>query len=69
MKQIIRKNTFETNSSSTHSLTLNNQDNIESSLQYALDLIERIDDKEDLYRVLGLLKEVEHLILKELEED
>lgn len=69
MKQIIRTNTFETNSSSTHSLTLNNQDGIESSLQYALDLIERIEDKEDLYRVLGLLKEAEHLILKELERD
>ena len=69
MKQFIRNLTFETNSSSTHSLTLNNQSSIESSLQYALDLIERINDKEDLYRVLGLLKEAEHLILKELERD
>lgn len=63
MKQLIRYETFETNSSSTHSLTLNKHSQIESLLEEALDIVENIDQLDELYRVLGLLREVEHIIL------
>ena len=63
MKQLIRRNTFETNSSSTHSLTLNKHSQIESLLEEALDIVKDIDQLDELYRVLGLLREAEHIIL------
>lgn len=63
MNQLIRYETFETNSSSTHSLTLNKHSQIESLLEEALDIVENIDQLDELYRVLGLLREAEHIIL------
>lgn len=63
MKQLIRYETFETNSSSTHSLTLNKHSQIESLLEEALDIVKNIDELDELYRVLGLLKEAEYIIL------
>lgn len=63
MKQLIRFNTFETNSSSTHSLTLNKHSQIESLLEEALDIVQNIDELDELYRVLGLLREAEYIIL------
>lgn len=63
MKQLIRYETFETNSSSTHSLTLNKHSQIESLLEEALDIVQNIDELDELYRVLGLLKEAEYIIL------
>lgn len=63
MKQLIRFNTFETNSSSTHSLTLNKHSQIESLLEEALDIVQNIDQLDELYRVLGLLREAEYIIL------
>lgn len=63
MKQLIRYETFETNSSSTHSLTLNKHSQIESLLEEALDIVKNIDQLDELYRVLGLLRETEHIIL------
>lgn len=63
MKQLIRYETFETNSSSTHSLTLNKHSQIESLLEEALDIVKNIDQLDELYRVLGLLKEAEYIIL------
>lgn len=63
MKQLIRYETFETNSSSTHSLTLNKHSQIESLLEEALDIVQNIDQLDELYRVLGLLKEAEYIIL------
>ena len=63
MKQVIRYETFETNSSSTHSLTLNKHSQIESLLEEALDIVKNIDQLDELYRVLGLLREAEYIIL------
>lgn len=63
MKQLIRYETFETNSSSTHSLTLNKHSQIESLLEEALDIVKNIDELDELYRVLGLLREAEYIIL------
>ena len=63
MKQVIRYETFETNSSSTHSLTLNKHSQIESLLEEALDIVKNIDELDELYRVLGLLREAEYIIL------
>ena len=63
MKQVIRYETSETNSSSTHSLTLNKHSQIESLLEEALDIVKNIDELDELYRVLGLLREAEYIIL------
>ena len=63
MKQVIRYETFETNSSSTHSLTLNKHSQIESLLEEALDIVKNIYELDELYRVLGLLREAEYIIL------
>lgn len=67
MQQLIRFETFETNSSSTHSLTLDYHYKIESLIEDALELIQELDSTEQLYKILGLLREAEHLIVKNLE--
>lgn len=67
MRQIVRFETFETNSSSTHSMTLDHHYKIESIIEDALELIQELDSTEQLYKILGLLREAEHLIVKNLE--
>lgn len=63
MKTKIRYNMFETNSSSTHSLTVNGT-NIED---FAYDLYEELkyaDSKNELYAALGKLEQLKSIILK-----
>lgn len=64
----IRKNTFETNSSSTHSLSINNQDSIENHINQLDNIFYEIDSKEDLYEALYHIRELERLILESVRE-
>lgn len=68
MKQFIRRNTFETNSSSTHSLTLNNHDKISDLIYEAANKVDGLNYSYEIHTILGLLKEAEYLLLKNLEE-
>ena len=58
MKKTIRINTFETNSSSTHSLTIGNMQELEN---LADDLKDSIDEAETLDDLLGALSQVTRL--------
>lgn len=58
MKHTIRINTFETNSSSTHSLTMGNMLELEN---LAYDLKESINEAETLDDLLGALSQVTRL--------
>ena len=64
----IRKNTFETNSSSTHSLSINNYDSIEDHINKLDNIIYDLDKKEDLYEALYHVRELERLILASVRE-
>ena len=64
----IRKNTFETNSSSTHSLSINNYDSIEDHINKLDNIIYDLDKKEDLYEALYHVRELERLILASIRE-
>ena len=64
----IRKNTFETNSSSTHSLSINNYDSIEAHINKLDNIIYDLDKKEDLYEALYHVRELERLILASVRE-
>jgi len=66
MKQFIRNKTFETNSSSTHSLTLDNHNKITDLLYEAINKIESIDSMDEVYAILGLMKRAERLLLDNL---
>ena len=63
-----RKNTFETNSSSTHSLSINNYDSIENHINTLDNIIYDLDKKEDLYEALYHVRELERLILVSIRE-
>lgn len=64
----IRKNTFETNSSSTHSLSIDNYDFIEDHVNKLDNIIYDLDKKEDLYEALYHVRELERLILASIRE-
>ena len=66
MKQIIRSKTFETNSSSMHSLTLEDHDEISSLLYEIKDLVDEAEDIDDIYKALAKLKIVEHLLIENI---
>lgn len=66
MKRFIRKNCFETNSSSTHSLTLDNHSKISNLLSEAVDKIDNLHNINEVYIILGLIREAEHLLLSSL---
>lgn len=68
MKQTIRYKTFETNSSSYHSITLNRQYRAEEIINQLDDLIRELDTKADIYQALGLAADLASLLTKELEE-
>ena len=63
-----RKNTFETNSSSTHSLSINNYDSIEDHINKLDNIIYDLDSKQDLYEALYHVRELERLILASIRE-
>ena len=63
-----RKNTFETNSSSTHSLSIDNYDSMEDHINQLDNIIYDLDKKEDLYEALYHVRELERLILASIRE-
>ena len=68
MKTTIRKDTFETNSSSEHSLSIDNS--IVNLLNEIIDSISyNADDYNEMYAVLGKLDIVKDLIKKHIEEN
>lgn len=68
MKTTIRKDTFETNSSSEHSLSIDNS--IVNLLNEIIDSISyNADDYNEMYAVLGKLDMVKDLIKKHIEEN
>ena len=67
MKQV-RKNVFETNSSSTHSLALSTWDDLESTMNALENALYDPYDKNDLFEALYLCKKLEDLIKKSIEE-
>jgi hypothetical protein len=64
----VRKNTFETNSSSTHSLVVSCYDDIQSHINQLDNIIYDLDTKEELYEALYHVREIEDLLLKSLRE-
>lgn len=68
MKQTIRYSTFETNSSSYHSITLNRQNEAEQIVNELDDALRELDTKSDIYTALGLATQLVTLLTKELEE-
>ena len=66
MKTFIRYNTFETNSSSEHSLTLDKEDEIRSLIDSIEDSIYELDYIDEAYAVLGKIKSLEELFLEEI---
>ena len=64
----IRKNTFETNSSSTHSLSITNYDSIEDHINKLDNIIYDLDSKQELYEALYHIRELERLILVSIRE-
>ena len=63
-----RKNTFETNSSSTHSLSITNYDSIEDHINKLDNIIYDLDSKQELYEALYHIRELERLILVSIRE-
>ena len=66
MKTFIRYITFETNSSSEHSLTLDKEDEIRSLIDIIEDSIYELDYIDEAYAVLGKIKRLEALFLEEI---
>ena len=66
MKTFIRYNTFETNSSNEHSLTLDKEDEIRSLIDSIEDSIYELDYIDEAYAVLGKIKRLEALFLEEI---
>lgn len=64
----IRKNIFETNSSSTHSLSISEYDAIENHINKLDNIIYDLDSKQDLYEALYHVRELERLILASIRE-
>jgi hypothetical protein len=68
MKTTIRRDTFETNSSSEHSLSIDNS--IVNLLNEIIDSINyNADDYNEMYAVLGKLDIVKDLIKKHIKEN
>ena len=67
MKQTIRYQTFETNSSSYHSITLNRQYDTERIVNNLDDLLRELDCKDDIYKALGLATELVSILTEELQ--
>lgn len=66
IKSTIRYNTFETNSSSEHSVSLSNKDDILSLLKDAVYLIESYDSTcICLYEALGKLDMAKYYLIKD----
>lgn len=59
MKQTIRFNVFETNSSSCHSLVLNNQEDIKDFIDDIKQDIRCMGDTDDLKNVIDKVKDLE----------
>ena len=66
--KIIRKNTFETNSSSTHSLCISEYDSIQSHINQLDNIMYDLDSKQELYEALYHVRELERLILAGIRE-
>lgn len=64
----VRKNVFETNSSSTHSLSISCYDDIQSHINQLDNIIYDLDGKEELYEALYHVREIEELLLKSIRE-
>ena len=59
MKQTIRYNTFETNSSSYHSITLDNEEEIKDFIDDIKRDIRIMEDTDDLKRVINEVRDLE----------
>lgn len=68
MKQTLRNNVFETNSSSYHSLTIHNHDKVLDLITQAENIMEDLDTKSEIYEVITKLRQAENLLLESLEE-
>lgn len=66
MKQTIRINSFETNSSSYHSLTLTDHDKIKNLLTDVENTINDLDTTEEIYQVIAKLDMVKELLIRNL---
>ena len=66
--RVIRRKTFETNSSSTHSLSISNYDKIEDRINELSNVMYDLDNKSDLCEALYLTREIERLIIQALRE-
>lgn len=64
----VRKNTFETNSSSTHSLCISQGDSIDHHITELDNILYEIESKEDLCEALYHVRELERLILEGIRE-
>jgi hypothetical protein len=70
MKQTIRINSFETNSSSEHSVSINDSalyvellEDVSNTIQHEADM------SYDLYAALGKLENVKHAIINHMKEE
>lgn len=66
MEQTVRRNTFETNSSSEHSLSLIGGNQIWSIMSKLDDKLEEAESVEDFYTALGYVKALEELIMQNI---
>lgn len=66
MKQTIRINCFETNSSSYHSLTLTNHDKIKNLLTDVENIINDLDTTEEIYQAIAKLDMIKELLVRNL---
>ena len=64
----VRKNVFETNSSSTHSLCISQCDSIDRHITELHEIWYETDSKEELYEALYHVRELERLILEGIRE-
>lgn len=69
MIQTIRKNTFETNSSSEHTLTIPKSWEIKELLDDIKFIVTESEEKGDLYDALGKLERIKALLLRAVEEN
>ena len=68
MKQTVRYATFETNSSSYHSITLNREYKAQQIINELDNCINELDTRSDITHMLGLAAELVSILTKELEE-
>lgn len=66
MKKTIRNNSFETNSSSEHSLTLYREDDVRSLILEIETILDELDDVAELYSALGKIEHLKEILVEEI---